>query len=214
MRSILFSVVLTFLIVLTACTSSMDADNNATVNEQDLALVDLSEFPLEEISDEELLGLAFMREEEKLARDVYVALYSQWGSRVFTKIAASEQRHTDAIKALLERYAIADPFVDSLGVFTNQDLQNLYNDLMALGIQSYVDGLKVGALIEEVDIIDLQEEMAGTLDNQDILFVYQQLEAASHNHLRAFVRNLNRQGVVYEPQKLSPEVYQLIIDGQ
>lgn len=207
-------VLLLFVFIFSGCTSSMEADSNASAVAEHLDNFDLEEFPVEEVSTEEINGLVFMREEEKLAHDVYIALYAQWGGRVFSNIAVSEQRHTDAVKSLLERYQIADPFIDSLGVFTDGELQKLYADLMALGSQSFVEALKVGALVEEVDILDLREEMENSVDNQDILFVYQQLEAASHNHLRAFVRNLNRQGVVYEPQKLSEELYQSILNGE
>jgi hypothetical protein len=43
------------------------------------------------LSPEEAAGLAYMREEEKLAHDVYLALYEQWGSTIFRSIASSEQ---------------------------------------------------------------------------------------------------------------------------
>ena len=38
-------------------------------------------------------GLSYMREEEKLARDVYLALYEKWGIRTFLNIAKAEQQH-------------------------------------------------------------------------------------------------------------------------
>ncbi|MCP4143444.1 MAG: DUF2202 domain-containing protein [Chloroflexi bacterium] len=62
-------------------------------------------FSIGEISQAETDGLAFMREEEKLARDVYLTLYEQWELRPFSNIAESEQKHTDAVKNLLGPYA-------------------------------------------------------------------------------------------------------------
>ncbi len=57
-------------------------------------------------------GLLFMREEEKLARDVYLVLFDKWGLRVFENIAESEQRHMDAVLYLLGKYGLDDPARD------------------------------------------------------------------------------------------------------
>jgi hypothetical protein len=62
-----------------------------------------------ELSAEEAASLLFMREEEKLARDVYNTLSATWGIQSFSIIASSEQRHMDEIKVLLDRYALTDP---------------------------------------------------------------------------------------------------------
>ena len=71
-----------------------------------------------------------MREEEKLAHDVYVTLYAQWDLPIFQNISRSEQTHTDAVKTLIDRYGLTDPASSKVGVFTNPDLQALYNDLV------------------------------------------------------------------------------------
>ena len=39
------------------------------------------------LSDAEAQGILYMREEEKVARDVYTALYETWGLTVFQAIA-------------------------------------------------------------------------------------------------------------------------------
>ncbi len=158
-------------------------------------------------------ALLFMREEEKLARDVYTTLYEQWGLTQFSSIAASEQAHTDAIKTLLDRYGVVDTTATEPGVFVNSELQSLYNDLVARGSQSAVDALAVGALIEEVDIADLDERMAQT-DQADILAVYANLRSGSESHLRAFVRGYEAQtGTSYAPQVLDAENYTAILSG-
>ena len=163
------------------------------------------------LSDAEVADLVFMREEEKLARDVYLTLYNTWGLQVFNNIAASEQTHTDSIKGLLDAYGIADPVVnDTVGVFTNPELQALYNQLAATGSSSLVDALKVGAAIEEIDINDLYKAMAET-PQPTILQVYASLLAGSENHLRSFVSTLNAQGVDYAPLYLSVDTYNTII---
>jgi hypothetical protein len=164
------------------------------------------------LTEIETEGLLFMREEEKLARDVYLALYDAWQMNIFQNIANSEQSHTDAVKALLDQYGLDDPMEsDQPGVFVNPDLQRLYNQLVAQGSQSLVEALKVGAAIEEIDILDLEEYIAQTA-NPDIQFVYENLMKGSRNHLRSFVSTLQKQtGTIYEPQYLSEVVFESIV---
>lgn len=164
-----------------------------------------------ELNADESAALAYMREEEKLAHDVYATLYTQWGLLVFQNIAASEQTHTEAVKVLLDRYGLADPASSTVGVFSNPELQALYNDLVVRGSQSLAEALKVGAAIEEIDILDLDARLAQT-DKADIQQVFTNLRRGSENHLRAFATTLQAQtSEIYQPQYLSPEAYQAIL---
>ena len=151
-----------------------------------------------------------MADEEKVARDVYIALYDKWGEQIFQNISQSEQKHMDAIATLLDRYDIESPVINEVGKFTNPDLQALYDKLVAQGSESVEEVLKVGALIEEVDINDLERAVAKT-DNGDINEVYETLKNGSYHHLKAFVTTLERYGEEYSPQVLSEEEYQEII---
>mgnify|MGYP001306915038 CR=1 FL=1 len=165
-----------------------------------------------DVSPAEAASLQFMREEEKLAHDVYVTLYAQWGLRLFNNIAASEQTHTNAVAYLLDQYDIDDPAAGKgFGEFANADLQALYDQLVEQGTRSVADALKVGLAIEEIDILDLQKRVAET-SNTDIERVYGSLEAGSNNHLRAFAGNLKSQtGETYVPQYLTQAAYDAII---
>ena len=166
-----------------------------------------------ELTQTEIEGLIFMREEEKLAGDVYRYFYDLWGSSVFQSIASSEDSHTEAILTLLNLYGIPDPFKSEAGIFQNADLQALYDQLTTQGSQSLKDALMVGAAIEEIDILDLEKYIAGT-DQADIITTYENLLSGSENHLRAFVRVLgNQNGETYTPQYLSQEQYDAIILG-
>jgi hypothetical protein len=167
-----------------------------------------------ELTAAEAQDLLFMREEEKLARDVYLALYDRWGLNVFQNIASSESAHTQAVKGLLDQYGLNDPMaIDQRGVFTNPDLQALYDQLVAQGKGSLEDALRVGAAIEEIDILDLKEAMLAS-DHIEIQMVYDNLLKGSYNHLRAFVSTLNKQaGAVYQPQYLAAEDYQAIVSS-
>jgi len=172
----------------------------------------ITSIPASDLSDEETASLLYMREEEKLARDVYNTLYEIWGQPTFQNIAASEQAHMDEIKLLLDRYGLADPALDP-GQFTDPTLQTLHDQLVAQGSASLADALKVGAAIEEIDILDLQTRIAQT-DNADIQWVYNNLMSGSVNHLNSFTSVLLQQtGEVYQPQYLSSEEYQNLITG-
>jgi hypothetical protein len=170
--------------------------------------------PASPLSADEIAGLLFMREEEKVARDAYLTLYETWGSQVFSNIARSEQSHMDAVKTLLDRYGLADPAAgNDIGQFTDPNLQVLYDDLSAQGQVSLAEALKVGALIEEVDIADLIEELV-EVEHNDIQRVYGQLLQGSENHLQAFASNLERQaGETYEAQVLDQTTYDKIISA-
>ncbi|NJE06470.1 DUF2202 domain-containing protein [Thermococcus sp. M36] len=158
-----------------------------------------------DLSQEEIDGLLWIIEEEKLARDVYLTLYDLWGLQVFNNIANSEQMHMNAVLSLIEKYNLTAPdTLDQVGVFQDEELQALYDQLIETGSQSEVDALKVGALIEEVDIEDLEERIAQT-DNEDIKTVYSNLMAGSENHLRAFTSQLEALGVSYTAQVLPQE---------
>jgi hypothetical protein len=171
----------------------------------------LNSLPAESLSESEKTDLLFMREEEKLARDVYQTLYEKWGIQIFSNIAQSEQTHTETIRDLLNKYRIVDPVTDdTVGVFQNEELQRLYDDLINTGLQSEISALTVGATIEDLDIKDLMEAIERT-DNADIALAYENLTRGSRNHLRAFVRQLVNRGATYEPQYISNETYEEII---
>lgn len=209
--NILFSTIV-MSATLFACSESSINEPIKTTNSDSFTITELittiNNYEYDKPTELVVKGLQFMREEEKLARDVYLEMYKKYGIRAFSNISKSEQTHTDAIKALLKKYSIEDPVKnDAVGVFANHDLQALYDKLISTGNISEIEALKVGAAIEEIDILDLQKQIAELKNNADIKFVYENLKKASGNHLRAFVRNLNSRGVVYSPQYLDKITY-------
>jgi hypothetical protein len=168
---------------------------------------------VEELTALEADNLTYMREEEKMARDVYLTMYDAWGLNIFSNIAASEQTHTDAVAEMLEKYKLPDPVVDDrVGIFVNQKLIDLYDTLLARGYQSSLEALYVGALIEEVDMVDLKRAIEET-DNEDTQQLYENLLSGSRNHLRAFVGLIEDQGIVYEAQFLPQDEVDAIVDS-
>ena len=196
----------------TACNSPIESSTNPGTDDM---LETLATMPKEDLSSTEEDGLAFMREEEKLARDVYIAMYEKWDLVIFDNISKAEQKHMDALKMLLDRYSMEDPIKnDELGVFENEELQALYDGLIETGNKSLVDALVVGQSIEEIDILDLIK-YTEEIDNEDITFVYDNLNRGSRNHLRAFVSNLYDQGVEEEVKALymEQEAFDAIINS-
>jgi hypothetical protein len=176
--------------------------------------VDLPPISQDSLSQAEEAGLLYMREEEKLAHDVYAVFHSIYGSQNFQNISQSEQTHAEAVKALMDRYGLFDPASSEMGIFIDSELQAMYNEFVSLGNQSLADALKVGAMIEETDILDLLEYLAQT-DNADVQQVYQNLMVGSENHLRAFAAKYFKEtGLDYVPQFLSFDLYNAIITAE
>ncbi len=138
------------------------------------------------LSSQEANDLLFAREEEKMARDVYLVLHDLYGSAEFANIAASEQRHTDAVKRMLDFYALTDPVTDdTIGAFVNPALGDLYTSLITRGTASPAAAFLVGIDIEKIDIADLDNMLART-DEPNITTVYTNLQEGSRSHLQAF----------------------------
>jgi hypothetical protein len=173
----------------------------------------INKLPHEDLSDEEIWGMTYMYEEEKLARDVYLTLHKTWKINVLGNIANSEQRHMNALRLLLQKYDVPLPIInDDVGFFSNSKLQQLYHELVAHGESSPKDAVYVGATIEDLDIFDLKDYYSHA-DNSDIRTVYQNLMKGSRNHLRAFVRHLNRYGMTYKSQYLSQDEVNEIVNS-
>jgi hypothetical protein len=166
------------------------------------------------LSQAEIDGLLFVREEEKMAHDVYTVMYAKWGMTVFSNITSAETNHMSAIKNLLDKYGLPDPVQGhGLGVFVNPDLQAYYNSLVAQGNQSQAQAVLAGGWIEEFDILDLEARKAAST-HSDIQMVYTNLVSGSCNHLRAFSSRYKMvTGQDYQPQLLTSEMYLAIING-
>ncbi len=172
----------------------------------------IDQLPMGELTDAEISGVIFMREEEKLARDVYLTLYDKWSLLPFKNISKSEQVHMDAVLNLLNRYGLEDPAEgNDIGEFTDAHLQELYDELIERGLQSKVEALKVGALIEEVDIEDLQRLLDNDIKSQDVQFVLSNLKRGSTHHLKAYVNVLKRYNFNYVPDILDIEEFNEIV---
>lgn len=204
---------LPFLAVLLAVFFSACSKDENSISYNNNLNNQVGNLPNEPLNADELATLPFMREEEKLARDVYLFLYQKWGTGIFNNIASSEQTHTDAVLQLLNKYKLPDPVGNNgQGVFTSPVLQNLFTQLTTQGSLSQVEALKVGATIEDLDIYDLKVALTKA-DNQDILLVYNSLMKGSRNHLRSFYSNIVNAGATYTPQFISQAEFDAIVNS-
>jgi hypothetical protein len=194
--------------------NQLNEDNFNSVSKQSATLLSqINLLPKEELNATELSSLMFMREEEKLARDVYRTLFVKWNATVFNNISSSEQTHMDAILILINRYGLTDPVKsDETGVFESALIKNLYIQLTELGRKSLADAYKVGATIEDLDLFDLTNALI-TVDNQDIRMVYGSLSKGSRNHLRSFYTNIINSGGTYTPQYITQSEFEAIINS-
>ncbi len=165
-----------------------------------------------DLTDEEKNMLKVLREEEKLARDVYLYAYEKYGLPIFSNIGNSEQRHMDQVLFLLEQYGLEDPALPKEGEFVNEELQSLYDQLTSKVDLSLMDALEVGATIEDLDIKDILEFIEDT-DKAPIIDTFQRLECGSRNHMRAFISQITSRGGNYKPQFISPEMFRHIINS-
>jgi hypothetical protein len=196
-KLILFTLIGTFALV-SSC-SDNDNDKYNDVNEQETALTQL------EIDD-----LKFLREEEKLARDVYLYSYNLYGLQIFKNISNSEQQHMDSVLKLLNSYNLEDPASAVTGVFNNPELQSIYNNLIEKSKISLLEALKVGNTIEDLDINDIIHNEERT-SNLDLLNVYSSLKCGSRNHLRNFNNQVEQNNGTYEPIYISTDEFEAIV---
>ena len=193
-RVISFLILAISLVFLLAC----DDDNDVNIVITDQTLIE---------SDK--TALLFMLEEEKLARDTYMYLDDLWSINQFANIKNSEQTHMNAIEDLLIQNNIEYTIL-SLGEFENQALQDFYNQFVIDGAVNQANALQIGATIEDLDIVDLQDYMNATT-NTSLINVFISLQCGSRNHLRSFVLGIENGGNTYTPQFLSEDDYNVVI---
>lgn len=170
---------------------------------------------IEEVSTEltqtEIEDLSFLREEEKLARDVYIYSYNLYQLEIFNSISNSEQMHMNSVLNLMNIYGIPDSASEEIGVFNNPDLQAIYNSLILQSDISSIEALTVGAIIEDLDINDIDHFINNTTKT-DLLTVYDKLTCGSKNHIRSYTSQLESNGITYIPQFISIDYYTIILN--
>jgi len=185
-----------------SCTHGGGADENNVSS-----VIDST--PATELTVEQKRALAYMWNEEKLAKDIYFALNDLFPHQTLYNIASkSETEHQSMVEKLLEKYDLnisADDFTGDYdaaslstvepGKFLDSDVQNLYDTLYGIGSGSLTDALKVGCMVEVTDINDLNVRLEASQDHEDIVTVFENLRNGSYNHYWAFDGALKSLGV-------------------
>jgi hypothetical protein len=132
--------------------------------------------------------LAEQAELEKMAHDLYVELGDQTGDHRFSRIAASETRHLQAVRTLLDRYGLDDPTEGyAAGEFASETVSKKYAAYLAEGSESQEAALEVGRTHEAEDVEALRKA-ADAVDAPDVKRVLEHLAVSSEMHLSAFSR--------------------------
>lgn len=211
MKNVVF--LLAGVLLLSSCEKGGPMDTGQENLTQSLAAVQSSvtNLPLETLDSAERERILFIREEEKLAYDVYQTLFDRYGLKIFQNIPNSEMSHMEAMLSIIKKYQLIDPMdKNPRGIFTDPALQSLYNALVSQGQVSLLAAYQVGAKIEELDIYDLNKSIAVT-NNQDVKLVYDFLNKGSRNHLRSFYKNLSNAGGTYSPVYISLAEFTAIV---
>ncbi len=218
-QKIFYSMVLVAGFAFCSCAANETATDESLVPEvalnviaADDALIQLINCPTtttEVLTGDEKSGLLLMREEEKLAHDVYVYFYKKFNHRVFNNISKSETQHKEAVLRMIKLFGLSDSATTKEGEYNNVEIQALYNSLIAQG-NTLNAALATGAYIEEYDIKDLQDLLTVT-QNSSVKRVYTNLLRGSTNHLKAFTGILKLYGISYVPKILPQSEYDALI---
>lgn len=169
-----------------------------------------------QISGTDKTNLSRVMQEEKLAHDFYSEMNKLYSIRVFENITSSEKMHMNHVLDVMNTYGIDNP-VDgdksAAGVFADENFAVMYSNMTAAGVRSVDAALQEAARFEDMDIAGLTELEKGT-ESVCMKQLYGKLKGASENHLRAFVRNLNRRGIEYAPVYLSKDSYNEIMNSK
>ncbi|MPM76674.1 hypothetical protein SDC9_123673 [bioreactor metagenome] len=159
-----------------------------------LGLVPLAAADPGTLSENESAELSFMREEERLARDLYQAFADKYdGARPFSMIVKAEQKHHDAVGTLMTRYDVADSSAGlPAGDYAFDALDELYQTWYAQGSASIEAAYQVGVDLETRDIADLKEAIAAATQD-DVKATLERLLSGSENHLAAFEKAVDGQ---------------------
>ena len=225
MRNYILISIATTLLFFTSCSKNgnpiVDNINNTEIDEptEELSVLftkiktAIFALPTEKLDTEEISGLMKMREEEKLARDVYEYFFDKYKMNIFSNISESEKAHMFAVKVMIDKYKLEDPVDNSPpGKFKSTELQEIYNLLITKGNKSLTEALIVGTIIEDLDIADLDELLEST-SNKDLKYVYENLNLGSRNHLRAFYPQVIKNDGEYSPQYISQIEFDRILSS-
>lgn len=183
-----------------------------TANQSNLITV-LNSLPVYTLTEAQLHSLHYMWNEEKLAKDLYLALNAVYPANSLKNIATNaETQHVGSMEALLAKYSQTQAVIDNYnlahpttpitqlseipaGVFTLPELQTLYNTLYNEGMISATAALQSACKVEVTDVTDLDKDIIDAGSAKDLVTFFEILRAGSYNHYWSFDNALKKAGV-------------------
>ena len=214
MKKIIFMLI-GFMFLFSACTDNYQEKKHDSKSEGHSYDVDFSLYEISNLTKEEILEIKHMREEGKLVRDVYRTLSETTNSYVFNHIPMSEEqhmanlKHMDAFDKLIDRYNLEDPVKNEaeIGVYNDESLTKLYNELIKKGQKSDRDAYEVGAMVEDINMFNLIKYGKKT-DKADLKFAYSTVLTQSKTHMGDLVITLKEEGGTFKPTHLSQKQFE------
>ena len=162
-----------------------------------------------DLTADEIEFIYAVREDEKVARDLYFSFFGTFGLKPFENIGKAEDNHIKATEKLFDYYEIDYPALSENGKFENAIRQKLYDSLLLKGTPE-LEAFKVMALLEETNIAEYGEVLK-TIVNPNIKIVIENLAKASVNHFKAAIRQITALGGTYAPSLMTQEQYRAVI---
>ncbi len=191
---------------------SVDESGFSSLNERPMKRA-LAELPLGNPSSEQVNGIVFIHEEEKLAFLLCNAFYRIWQTEIFSTLRDSEKSHIGAMEVLGDKYSLELHADLKAAELKHTELQALFDSLLAEGQPSVENALEATAALEELSVIELRVQSQRTAELNDFNLTYSKLLKASRNHLRLIVNQLLQQGISYSPRYLTQREFNDIIDS-
>jgi hypothetical protein len=162
-----------------------------------------------DLTADEIEFIFAVREDEKIARDLYISFFGKFGLKPFENIGKAEDNHIKATEKLFDYYEIDYPALSGNGKFENAIRQKLFDSLL-LKVNTELDAFKVMAVLEESNIVEYGAVIK-TVVNPNIKMVIENLAKASANHFKAAIRQITALGGTYTPEFLTQEQYRAVI---
>ena len=179
MKTLKLNTVMSMLIVATiwtSCSKSDDLDQSF--------FNDDSKNSSENLSGQELQGLVFLAEKQKLHRDFYLTTFDITKNKLFEQLYLSDQQSMDLISAMLEKYGEEKLILNlSTGDFILADIQHEYD----VSIQSNEKGLDqtlaTAIQLEKNMSNDIQMYLDQVVGNDDIVLLYNDMLTELYSQL-------------------------------
>jgi len=192
----------------------VDESSGLTSINTSIARTNFFSFPYADLSDLEIDGIRFIREEEKASKDYVLSMDILFDENLLDQLYEVERTHYQAGLFAIEKYGLADPTSGKArGNFTSPNIQAFYDTAISDGQGGTSDAIHAAARLQEASYVTITNQLNRVANNRDLRMVYHALATATRNHIRLTISRLDELGLTYEPRFLSVSDFQDIIRG-